>query len=401
MFKEEPRRVMPREHGAGMARPARRDDKTAMEAYLDIEQGPSGPTLHLKGDWQDDAALPSSAAMKGELQRAGAGASITVSGRDVASWTGVLPAFLSGLRAECQAAGIGLELREMPQGVLRLLDVSRRGPEEPAPDRKTSGVRARVGLWAVAQGRAMIDILWMVGEVVLATLASLGPTGKARAVDFLGALREVGAAALAIVAVVNFLVGGILGFVGLVQLEQFGAQVYLANLVGIAVAREMAAIMTAIVMAGRTGAAFAANLATMQGNEEIDALETLGVSPVEHLVVPRVNALILMMPLLYLYGCAMGIAGGMVIAVTSSDLTMLGYLDETLTGVEPRHFAIGAMKSVFFGALIGIASCHIGLRAGRSAAEVGHAATSSVVVCIVGIIILDAMFAVCTNMLGV
>lgn len=374
--------------------------KAATEAYVDIEQGQQGPTLRLKGDWLDDAALPSSTAMTGLLKRAGSGALVTVTGGDVKAWTGVLPAFLSGLKVECEAMGLTLQLQNMPDGVQRMLDVSHRNPATGGSGHRREGIVTRTGLWAFAEAAAAYKVVAMVGEVVLATLAAMKPSGKARGVDFVNSLHEVGASALTIVSVVNFLVGGILAFVGLIQLEQFGAQIYLADLVGIAMAREMAAIMTAIVMAGRTGAAFAANLATMQGNEEIDALETLGVSPVEHLVVPRVNALILMMPLLYIYGCAVGILGGMVIAVASSDLTALGYLDETMLAIAPKQFVIGGIKSVFFGALIGITGCHIGLRAGRSAAEVGRAATSAVVVCIVGIIVLDAVFAVCTNALG-
>jgi phospholipid/cholesterol/gamma-HCH transport system permease protein len=214
-------------------------------------------------------------------------------------------------------------------------------------------------------------------------------------------MREAGAGALGIVAVVNGLVGAIIAFVGAVQLRRFGAGMYNADLVGIATAREMAAIMTAVVMAGRTGGAYAAHLATMQGNEEVDALKAFGISVHEFLVLPRITALVTMMPLLYIYACGLGLLGGFVVSMATLDLTSVSYLEELRNAVAFRQFAIGLTKSVTFGALIALVGCHIGLRAGRSAADVGYAATSAVVTGIVGIIALDAVFAVCTNALGI
>jgi phospholipid/cholesterol/gamma-HCH transport system permease protein len=200
---------------------------------------------------------------------------------------------------------------------------------------------------------------------------------------------------------VNGLVGAIMAFVGAVQLQRFGAGIYVANLVGIAVAREMAAIGTAIVMAGRTGGAYAAHLATMQGNEEIDALKVLGIRVFDFLVLPRTAALVAMMPLLYLYGCAVGLLGGFIVSIATLDLTPALFLEQLRSAVAIKQFEIGLAKSVVFGALVALAGCHIGLKAGRSAADVGHAATAAVVAGIVGIIALDAVFAVCTNALGI
>lgn len=219
--------------------------------------------------------------------------------------------------------------------------------------------------------------------------------------DVLALMREVGPGALIIVAIVNGLVGAILAFVGAEELRQFGAQIYVADLVGIALVRELAAIMTAIVMAGRTGGAFAAQIATMQGNEEIDALEVFGIPILDYLVLPRIAALVAMLPLLYLYGCAAGLIGGFVVSISVLDLTSVSYIEETLRAIAGRQFVIGLTKSIAFGALISLASCQIGLRAGRSAADVGRAATSAVVAGIIGIIALDAIFAICTNALGI
>jgi phospholipid/cholesterol/gamma-HCH transport system permease protein len=214
-------------------------------------------------------------------------------------------------------------------------------------------------------------------------------------------MREAGANALIIVAVCNGLIGGILAFVGAVQLRRFGAQIYVADLVGIAMVREMAAVMTAIVMAGRTGGAYAAQIATMQGNEEIDALRVLGIPVHDYLVLPRVLALVAMMPLLYLYACAIGLLGGLAVGMATLDITPLAYLEETRRAVAGRQFLFGLTKSLAFGALVALAGCHIGLKAGRSAADVGRAATSAVVAGIIGVIALDAVFAVCADALGI
>uniref|UniRef100_UPI0039EFC7B4 MlaE family ABC transporter permease n=1 Tax=Bordetella sputigena TaxID=1416810 RepID=UPI0039EFC7B4 len=239
------------------------------------------------------------------------------------------------------------------------------------------------------------------GEVLLAALLHQGRPWRFRAEDFARALADCGARAVTIVAVVNFLVGAILAFVGAVQLAKFGAGIFVADLVGIAMAREMAAIITAVVIAGRTGAAFAAELATMQGNEEIDALEVLGLPAMEFLVLPRVAALLLMMPLLFVFACIAGIAGGMVVAVGMLDLSAAGYLERTSASLAWGHLGLGITKSVVFGALVGIVGCYYGLYAKRNAAGVGTATTGAVVTCIVGIIVTDAIFAVCANALGV
>ena len=195
--------------------------------------------------------------------------------------------------------------------------------------------------------------------------------------------------------------GAILAFVGAVQFRRFGAGIYVADLVGVAVVREMAAVMTAIVMAGRTGGAYAAQIATMEGNEEVDALKAFGIPAFDFLVLPRIAALMAMLPLLYLYGCGMGLLGGSLVGIATLDLTPSAFMVELRHAIELKQFAIGFVKSISFGALIAWAGCHIGLRAGRSAADVGRAATAAVVAGIIGVIALDAVFAACTNALGI
>ncbi len=239
------------------------------------------------------------------------------------------------------------------------------------------------------------------GQVLISALAGLPRGWHFRAKDLGRVMADCSARAVPIVTIVNLLVGAILAFVGAVQLVKFGAGIFVADLVGIAVAREMAAIITAVVMAGRTGAAFAAEIATMQANEEVDALEVLGLDAVDFLVLPRVLALLVMMPLLYVYGCVAGLFGGMLVAAGMLDISATAYLDRSVLALSWTHLGLGLSKSLVFGALIGLIGCYCGLNARRNAAGVGVATTNSVVASIVGIIVLDAVFAVCANALHI
>jgi phospholipid/cholesterol/gamma-HCH transport system permease protein len=219
--------------------------------------------------------------------------------------------------------------------------------------------------------------------------------------EFLKLLQDCGVQALPIVSLISILVGLILAFVGAIQLKAFGAQIYIADLVGISMLREMGAIMTGVIMAGRTGAAFAAQLGTMNVNEEIDALKTLGVSPMEFLVLPRILALMIMMPVLCLYADLMGILGGGIVGVGLFDISISQYVTQTTGGVVTSHLWVGLGKSVIFGLLVAVSGCMQGMQSGRSASAVGFAATSSVVMSIVAIIISDGIFAVLCNALGI
>ncbi|WP_374320100.1 MlaE family ABC transporter permease [Aquabacterium sp.] len=239
------------------------------------------------------------------------------------------------------------------------------------------------------------------GDVLLAMVRGLKGGWRFRRQDFLRVLADASARATLIVLIVNILVGAIIAFVGAVQLMKFGAGVYVADLVAIAISREMAAVITAVVMSGRTGAAFAAELATMQANEEIDALKVLGLDPVDFLVMPRVLALVLMLPLLYLFACVGGLLGGFAVSASLLHLPSAVYFDRSLMALTYTHLGLGFSKSIIFGLLIAMAGCYYGLFAKRNAEGVGQATTQAVVTGIVGIIALDAVFAVCANALGI
>jgi phospholipid/cholesterol/gamma-HCH transport system permease protein len=239
------------------------------------------------------------------------------------------------------------------------------------------------------------------GDQTIRAWAAVAGRARMRGVDLVACMYDAGIAALPMVALVNVLVGGILAFVGAVQLRRFGADIYVANLVGVAEIREMAAVMTAIVIAGRTGGAYAAEIAAMKGTEELDALRVFGIPVPDYLILPRVVALTVMMPLLYLYASAVGILGGLAVAVATLNLSAETFIAQTRAAVSSHELVFGLAKSLAFGALIALAGCRIGLKSGRSAMDVGHAATTAVVAGIVGVIALDALFAVCANALGI
>jgi phospholipid/cholesterol/gamma-HCH transport system permease protein len=275
------------------------------------------------------------------------------------------------------------------------------------PERKDARQGGRAPSWLARFGSEALTTagqirvtLAFLGEASLAFLKLLRGTARFRRVDLLVILQECGAQALPIVTLISFLVGVILAYVGAVQLRQFGAQIYVADLVGIAMTREMGAMMAAIIMAGRTGAAFAASLGTMQVNEEIDALTTLGISPVEFLVLPRMLALATMMPLLCVYADLVGVLGGAAVGVSMLDLGSVEYFVRSSSAITPTDVLAGIIKSGVFGVLVAVAGCLRGMTCGRSSAAVGWAATSAVVTGIVLIIVSDAAMTVIFNLIG-
>jgi phospholipid/cholesterol/gamma-HCH transport system permease protein len=241
----------------------------------------------------------------------------------------------------------------------------------------------------------------LLGDTLLALGRGIRQGWTFRRQDFIRILADASARALLIVIVVNVLVGAIIAFVGAVQLTKFGAGIFVADLVAIAVSREMAAVITAVVMCGRTGAAFAAELAAMQTNEEIDAFAVLGLNPVDYLVLPRVLTLLVMLPLLYLFACVGGLLGGFAVSASLLDLAPSAYFERSVNALTYTHLGLGLSKSMAFGVLVAQAACLYGLHAERNATGVGQATTRAVVAGIVGVIALDAVFAVCADALGI
>lgn len=363
------------------------------------EPSPETLRIELGGNWRLQSAPPDLDAIASRLPGI---RRIVFDTARLAAWDSVLLIFLARLRLQCEGAGIDVDQTSLPEGVQRLLALAAAVPERQGSRRVAleSSVVARIGAAGLAAAAGIRELCAFIGEAALA-LGKLA-TGRARyrRADFFLIVQECGAQALPIVSLISFLVGMILAYVGAVQLKQFGAQIFVANLVGLGMAREMGAMMTAIIMAGRTGAAFAAQLGTMTVGEEIDALRTSGISPMEFLVLPRILALVLMVPLLCLYADLLGILGGALVAVSSFDLGLAQYYDQTRAALDLQQFALGLFKAAVFGILIALAGCLRGMQCGRSASAVGAAATSAVVTGIVWIIVFDAALTVAYDVLG-
>lgn len=321
---------------------------------------------------------------------------------DLGAWDTALVSFMAHLIQPAEAEQREFDASGMPEGVQGLLRLAFAVGER-AGARRTSaleGPLVRLGNRTLEARDRMIEAVAFLGSATLAFGRFIRGRARYQRSDLWLLIQETGARAFGIVSLISFLVGMILAFVGAVQLAQFGAGIYVANLVGLAMAREMGAMMTAIIMAGRTGAAFAAQLGTMRVNEEIDALSSMGIDPMEFLVIPRMVALMVMMPLLALYADVLGMLGGMVVGVGMLDLGVFEYVEQTRRSVPLAQINIGLFKAVIFGVLVAVAGCLRGMQCGNSSQAVGLAATSAVVTSIVLIIVTDGLFAVVLNVLG-
>ncbi len=352
----------------------------------------------LSGDWiaRVDGVEPGTA---GRILATGVQA-LTFESSGLGHWDSALIAFLFDLTAAARLGGVGVDESGLPRSAGRLLALM--AATSPPPSAKGSvPVLGRVGNWTLSMAAQLEEGSALIGNLVLRGALALRGKAAMRADDLFATMYDAGLSALPIVTVVNLLVGGILAFIGATELRTLGAGIYVSNLVGVGMVREMAALMTAIIMAGRTGGAYAANIAAMQGGEEIDALRAFGIPVFDYLVLPKILALSAMMPILYLYGCAVGIFGGLVVGAATLGITPTSFYVHARESLSVTQVGIGLAKSLAFGSLIAVAACRIGLRAGREAADVGKAATSAVVAGIVGVIALDAMFDVCADVLKI
>ena len=358
---------------------------------------PTADTLlvEFSGSWRLQDEFPALADVEQALEDTPRVQRLTFETTGLSAWDSGLVTFLLELITYGEHHQVVVDQQGLPEGVRRLLHLATAVPERQGARRETPGALPDPG----RQGDTAPDRVGGRSPRV----HRRGPAGpgetlrgqaRFRPVELMELIQECGAQALPIVTLICFLVGAILAFIGAVQLAMFGAQIYVANLVGMAMTLEMGAMMTAIIMAGRTGAAFAARLGTMTVNEEIDALTTLGLSPMEFLVVPRMLALVTMMPLLTLYGDLMGILGGGLIGVTVLGISPVEYFNQTRAALTLSACAQGLIKSGVYGMLVALAGCFRGMQCGRSAAAVGQATTSAVVTSIVCIILASALLTV-------
>ncbi len=359
--------------------------------------------IQFSGAWLIDAAIPDFQTLRDALGDPAQTDTLTFNATRLTGWDSKFLAFLLKIHQYCQKQDIVVEDEGLPDGVRRMLHLATAVPERQGARREAAreSLLVRAGRMAQNSWQAVVSGLVFTGEVSASFIRTI--TGRTRFPwrDFGVLLQNCGSQALPIISLISILVGLILAFVGAVQLKMFGAQIFVANLVGLAMAREMGAMMAAIIMAGRTGAAFAAQLGTMQVNEEIDALVTMGISPTDYLVLPRMLALVLMLPLLCLYANLMGILGGVIVGTGLLDLPLKQYLVQTQAAVGLGDFLVGVVKSAIFGVIVAMAGCMRGMQCGRSAMAVGAAATSAVVTAIVYIIVADAVITIICDIIGV
>jgi phospholipid/cholesterol/gamma-HCH transport system permease protein len=359
--------------------------------------------VRLFGDWVLASGARSSAELSRRLSQTPSPTTISFDARELGAWDNVLIDFLNKLEAIAGERNITIDRSGLPGGVERLVALARAVPERKGARRtqRRPDLLTRLGTKSLGFFATSVDFVTFLGESLIVIGRLIVGRARLRRSDLMLAIEDCGPAALPIVALISFLIGLILSFVGAIQLQQFGAAIFVANLVGIAMAREMGAMMTAILMSGRTGAAFAANLGTMQVSDEVSALQTLGIPPMEFLVLPRIVALSLMMPLLAVFANIVGMLGGMLIAWLMLDIAPITYYNQTSGAVGLNDWAVGLVKAVLFGAIVAIVGCWRGMRCQRSAAAVGAAATSAVVLCIVLIVLVDAVTTVVCTILKI
>ncbi len=376
---------------------------TILDSRISIgTTGTDGLVIRFSGIWKLEQGLPSVAPIFQIIEARQPVRGISLEDGGIRGWDSVLLTFLIKIAEHCSRNGIQVTGDGLPEGVRRLLALAKAVPARPGAQKARAGESffSRVGSGTLSFWRSTHEVIDFLGETSIAFVRLLRGKATFRRSDLSLLLQECGVQALPIVSLISLLIGLILGFVGAIQLRLFGAEVFVADIVAISMVRVMGAVMTGIIMAGRTGAAFAAQIGTMQVSEEIDALKTMGISPVEFLVLPRMIALIVMMPLLCVYADLMGILGGFLVGVGMLGINPIEYLNRTQEALTLTTFWIGLFHSLVFGVLVSLASCLRGMQCGRSASDVGAAATSAVVTSIVAIIVATAIITFMCEVLG-
>lgn len=308
---------------------------------------------------------------------------------------GSVMALLVEIRTELAARGVRADLVGASDRLEPLIELYA-GHDGPAKikKRKPESTFASIGRGVVDAYREGKEILGFLGSMVLAVGALVRRPRNGHWKELAPLVERTGADAVPIVLLINFLVGFVMAFQSAKQLKMFGANIFVADLVGISLTRELAPLMTAIIICGRSGAAFAAEIGSMKVNEEVDALRTLGLTPFGWLVVPRVIALLIVAPLLTIVADFVGIAGGLLVATTDLDLSVMGYLLETQKAVHGWDVITGILKSLVFALAIGLIACQQGFAASGGAEGVGKRTTATVVSSLFSLVLIDAVFTV-------
>lgn len=372
-------------------------------ASLSVDRSTDTLVIALAGDWLLGSNLPPTARVLKSLRETMKPCVVSFDATQLGDWdTGLIIAIIA-IERGANTHGLKVNVTGLPDGPRQLVKLAFAVKEREGVRRRTTDVPFLETL-----GNDVLDIvagsrqlLTFTGQVILSFGRFTRGQAAYRRADLAQFIQEAGAGALPIVSLISFLIGMIFAFVGVMQLDVFGVGVYTANLVAVAMVREMAAIMTAIVMAGRTGAAYAAEIGTMKVNQEIDALTTLGINPIDFLVTPRMIALVIMMPLLTMYASLMGILGGALVGVTMLDISLLQYAAQTIESVTLCSLFGGLFKSAIYGGLVALAGCQQGMACGDSAMAVGQCTTKAVVMGIVLIVVSASVLTVIYINLGI
>jgi phospholipid/cholesterol/gamma-HCH transport system permease protein len=364
-----------------------------------IEDGAS--VLYLKGAWRL-AQLKSIADALGALK-------LRLEERFILDGSGLaeldtaagftLFSYLSGLGCnEAMVSTRGFDARH--RRLLALVHERMKSPPSRAHSEHL-GFVPRIGAAVVGVARLLRTHNAFLGAVALETLGLVRRPGRFRARETVSQFEAVGLDAIPIVALVTFLIGVVFAYLLGVQAQRYGANIFVVDGVGLAISRELSPLLAAVIVAGRSGAAFTAQLGTMKVQEEVDAISTLGLSPIQVLVIPRLVAIMVALPLLAFVGDVAGIAGGMVVAALQLGISPGAFIDRLHATLPASYLVIGLAKTPVFAAFIALIACRMGLLVARDARSVGINTTSTVVQSIVWVIVLDAVFAVAFQHLGI
>lgn len=303
------------------------------------------------------------------------------------------------------AQGASVSLENIAPAHAQLLETVRANdtmdPEPPETGNAFVAVVERVGKATYHFGAEARDLVNFLGHSVLVLGRSIRHPGKVRLTPLVHHIEQAGLNAVPIVGLISFLIGVVLAFQGAEQLEKFGAQIFTVNIVAQGVLREMGVLLTAIMLAGRSGSAFTAQIGTMKVREEVDAMQTIGLDPMEILVLPRLWALVIVLPLLTFFANVMGLLGGAIMATIALDVTFFQFARQLSGAVTMWTFWIGLIKAPIFGFIIGLVGCYEGMRVTGSAESVGRMTTRSVVESIFLVIVLDALFSILFAAIGI
>jgi phospholipid/cholesterol/gamma-HCH transport system permease protein len=373
------------------------DDKISFDFSV-----PNSVLIKLSGDWKVSAGLIPLEMVTDQFKDHPQVDQISFAVAESIKWDSGLISFLLELIRRCEQRKIHVSLQGLPLGLQKMLTLALKVHERNiSREKQHQTYLEQVGESTISFTKSFQSWMEIIGDITISLWRLIIGRAIFRHSDFIMLIKRCGVDALPLVSLISILVGVILAFVGAIQLQMYGAQVFIADIVGIAMVRVLSAVMTGIIMAGRIGASFAAELGIMQTNEEIDALRTLGVSPTEFLVLPRVLALFLMIPVLTLYADLMGILGGFMVSVFMLKLNPVEYLHHTQNAIKLKFLWVGLVHSVVFGLIIATAGCLRGLQCERNAAGVGIATTSAVVTGITGIVIATAIITYICQIIGI